>query len=62
VSEIDRSSDLGAEMKRIIQESHGIERRLARAQFAGEILAELAARKVVGDMGWLIELCRKEAE
>ena len=53
--------DIGAEMKRI-SESHDLARRLARAQFAGEILAELAARNVVGDMGWLIEMCRKEAE
>ena len=61
MSEIARGFDLGAEMKHI-NESHDIARRLARAQFAGEILAELAARNVVGDMGWLIEMCRKEAE
>ena len=54
--------DLGEEMKHI-NEAHDIARRLARAQFAIEILTELAAHDGVGGaMTWLIEMCRKEAE
>jgi len=54
--------DFSAEMKRI-NESQDLARRLARAQFAIEILNEFAVRNTsAADMLWLIELCRKEAE